>query len=399
MRYSLSMFLPCTKVDIGDFPVRERILLRAFKRASKWMSLTKDDATPMVGQVGGRSDHKKPVLTFGTDYVLKPLVSDHRGIREVCFYEALEAVSQAVGASTYAMFLNGKEAKKNALIHSGEIFDTIAVALAMMLKDPIVIQSEADLQLAWRKVRREAEGLHKLKRFIPRYYGVVGQHSMSASYAAPFGITEDAYLLLHSLTTTFSKPCVMDLKMGTQTFEPDAPTEKRLREFGKYPKQPEFGFRIVGMRVYDPSHADADERGYRLYSKEYGRSLTNKAQLLEAFRIFFSAGVHSDGDSNESSERVRLRSMTNILQNIRPLRKWFDDNMSLEFRASSLLFIYEGDPVKGNGDATLVKMIDFGHVRRNADGDPGYIIGLKTLKSLLTEIVEDETQHLRRESI
>ena len=350
----------------------------------------------MVGQVGGRSDHKKPVLTFGTEYVLKPLVADHRGIREVSFYEALEAVSQAVGASSYAMFLNGKETKKNALIHSGEIFDTIAVAFAMMVKDPVVITSEQQLQHAWKKVRREAEGLHKLKRFVPRYYGVVGQQSMSASYAAPFGITEDAYLLLHSLTVTFSKPCVMDLKMGTQTFEPDAPTEKRLREFGKYPKQPEYGFRIVGMRVYDPDHPEADERGFRLYSKEYGRALTTKTQLLEAFRTFFAAGANSAGvESREDKDRVRLRSMTNILQNIRPLRKWFDDNMSLEFRASSLLIIFEGDPVKGNGDATLVKMIDFGHVRRNVDGDPGYIIGLKTIKSLLTEIVEDETQYPR----
>jgi hypothetical protein len=363
------------------------------------MSLTKDDATPMIGQVGGRADHKKPVLAFGTEYVLKPMVVDHRGIREVSFYEALEAVSQTVGASTYAMFLNGKEGKKNALIHSGEIFDTLAVALCMILKDPVVIQSEEDLQTAWKKVRREAEGLHKLNRFVPRYYGVVGQQGICSSYQAPFGITDDAYLLLHSLTVTFSKPCVMDVKMGTHTYEPDASTEKRTREFGKYPNQLDYGFRIVGMRVYDPSHKDADEKGFRLFSKQFGRSLHTRQQLLDAFKIFFSAGVQpANDDTKGNNEGVRLRSMSNTLQNIRPLRKWFDDNSSLEFRASSLLFIYEGDPVKGNGDATLLKMIDFGHVRRNTEGDPGYIVGLKTIKSLLTEIVEEETSNVRESS-
>jgi 1D-myo-inositol-tetrakisphosphate 5-kinase/inositol-polyphosphate multikinase len=354
------------------------------------MSLTKEEATPLVGQVGGRADHKRPVLSYGTDYILKPLVADHRGIREVSFYEALEALSQTVGASTYAMFLNGKEDKKNG----GEIFDTVAVALAMMLKDPVVIQSEAALQMAWRKVRREAEGLHKLNRFVPRYYGVVGQRGVSVSHTAPFGITEDAYLLLHSLTMNFSRPCVMDIKMGTHTFEPDAPAEKQAREAGKYPKQVEYGFRIIGMRVFDPTHSEADEKGFRLFTKQFGRSLETKEQLLEAFRIFFSSGVKAEDGSKGNSERIRIRSMTNILQHIRPLRKWFDENNSLEFRASSLLVIYEGDPVKGNGDATLVKMIDFGHVRRNAGGDPGYIVGLRTIRNLLTEIVEEESTYV-----
>jgi hypothetical protein len=361
------------------------------------MALTKE-ATPMVGQVGGKSEHKKPVLTLAPDYILKPLTSDHRGIREVALYEALAIVrSQTSNVNhLYSMFLNGREEKKNMIQRTGELFDTIALAVAIMLKDPIVKKSDLALQKAWKAVKKETEAIHRLAKFIPRYYGVVGQDGVSHNLGAPYGITEDAYLMLQSLTKSFSKPCVMDLKMGTQTFEPDATEEKQIREFSKYPHQADFGFRIVGMSVYDPNHVNADEKGFRMFGKDYGRKLQTRKQVRQAFRTFFSAGVKTDtNEDRERNERVRVRSLSNTLLEMRPLRRWHDENGSLEFRASSLLLIYEGDPVKGNGDATLLKMIDFGHVRRDSTGDLGYRVGLKSITSFLTKIIEEEEQYVR----
>jgi hypothetical protein len=68
------------------------------------MSLSEDYAKPMVGQVGGVSVHKNPLLTLAPDYVLKPLLLDHRGIREIAFYEAIRILSQNPSKTVYANF-------------------------------------------------------------------------------------------------------------------------------------------------------------------------------------------------------------------------------------------------------------------------------------------------------
>jgi len=351
----------------------------------------------MVGQVGGRSVNKRPVLTLASEYVLKPVTTDHRGIREIAFYEALETVgAQNRSTQAYSSFLTGKEEeRKSGAVRwpsCWELMDTLAMALAIMVKDPFVQKSEADLREAWKAVKREVEALHQLSKFVPRCHGVVGQRGVSAAMDAPFGVTDDAYLLLQGLTSTYARPCVMDLKMGTCTFEPDASEAKQRREASKYCKQEEFGFRIIGMRVYDPSHPESDERGYRLFGKTYGRSLEQRENLIEAMRCFFSASCDrlSGTDNGGTDPGVRTRVISNVLLQLRGLRRWFDENKSLQFRASSLLLIYEGDPERGNGDVSLLKMIDFGHVRRVVGGDSGYLFGLRTLRHILTEILEQE---------
>jgi Inositol polyphosphate kinase len=281
-----------------------------------------------------------------------------------------------------------------------------------------------------------------------------------SSHPLEWSHLDDAHLLLQDLTINYSKPCVMDLKMGVQTYvrshhqsffnfcrcfsqvvffcchdilqEPDATPEKRAREYGKYPQQTKFGFRIVGMRYYNPSHADADEKGFLYFEKSYGRSLTTYEQLTEAFRLYFGAGCHdmsqpsdsnadpmeADGTQEELSNAkhrsnghanspaklcqpqsvnrpngmIRRRTVSNFLLQLRPLRRWFEENQSLRFYASSLLLIYEGDVENSpNPDMVTLKMIDFGRVRREAGGDQGYITGLSTVRNIFEELlIEDE---------
>lgn len=182
------------------------------------------------------------------------------------------------------------------------------------------------------------------------------------------------------------------------TVSQDAPPDKIQREFGKYPEQMKYGLRIVGFRIYDPSHPQADETGYRFFQKEYGRSLTKSSQLAEAFRVFLSAGLLTESDNKDdqsyADERIRTRVANNILVLLRQLRRWFDENDCLRFYASSLLIVYDGDTSRdvGNRDVVTLKMIDFGRVRRESGGDPGYITGLRTLRNILTQLVEEDKQ-------
>eukprot|EP00522_Entomoneis_paludosa_P016336 CAMPEP_0172442932 /NCGR_PEP_ID=MMETSP1065-20121228/3271_1 /TAXON_ID=265537 /ORGANISM="Amphiprora paludosa, Strain CCMP125" /LENGTH=463 /DNA_ID=CAMNT_0013192979 /DNA_START=8 /DNA_END=1399 /DNA_ORIENTATION=+ len=399
-------------IDIHDGHLQNRILMRAIRRAKKWMNLSTKTALPMIGQVGGASIHKRPVLTLSPDYVLKPVLTDHRGLREIAFYEAMEAVSKTPSSQAYSNYLRRGSSQKSGFMilnQIREVIDTLALACAMLVQDEVVVASEAAMKVAWRTVKREAEHLHTLNKYTPPYYGTVGLDAPSPDF--PFGVSDETYLMFRDMTANFSRPCVMDLKMGTTTYESDAPVPKRRKEYGKYTQQSEFGFRIVGMRVYNPTSELADERGYEFYGKQYGRDLKTKDQVKQALKTFFGAGLgrsdscetvasRGDGDGKENEggveqEEVRMKSVSNTLVDLRMIRRWFQENKSLLFCASSLLLVYEGNPSCETPDVTSLKMIDFGRVRRNhPEGDPGYLHGLETLKELLIDIIQDEEKRL-----
>lgn len=507
------------QIDIENPEVRERVVSTAIRRASKWMTLSREDATPLYGQVGGASVHKRPLLTLEPDYVLKPLLSDHRGLREVAFYECM-AIVGSTSTDAYKAYRNFVKGNNNfgtaatttitttsrtittastATSSSSpspsssswsssssqqsswvqrlqDFIDTLAVLGAFAMHDRIVMALESDLEAARTTARnqwrREAELLRKLSNLTPAYYGVWGQEEYEP--AEPYGVSaEDAHLLLHNITLNYQRPCVMDLKMGTQTYEPDAPLAKRDRESTKYRAQSTVGFRIVGMRVYDPYHPDADGTGFRFFDKRYGRSLETIEAVGEAFREFFTiptrtatastreesqqqqqqqeqqqqqqqeqqerkgkdkdedarlqrqhtqsddgvgathgttvdtgngtvsandeaatnattTAVSSTNNNNNKEPLLRTRAISSLLFQIRTIRRWFEENDCFQFYASSLLIVYEGD--RSASDVTACKMIDFGRVRRQAGGDKGYQHGLRTLKHLLSDLLDEEEE-------
>lgn len=443
-----STILLIPQIDCEDPQVRKKILSGAIKRASKWISLSLNEAKRFADQVGGVSVHKKPLLCLKPDYVLKPLHTDHRGIREMAFYEAIEVATRR-SRQNYSNFLTTGVADEtreagtvNRCLH---VLDTCAVALSFLWKDPVVMASEAAMKEAWNEVKREKDALNRLTKFLASYYGVVGQRKVLSS--TPYGVSEDAHLLLQDVTINFSKPCIMDVKMGTQSYEPDAPSDKKNREIEKYPQQEEFGFRVIGMRYYDPSDAEGiDQNGYVFVGKQYGRSLSTRDQLRDAFKRFFTSGMdeaanakpaedtaelededeigeepeppsHDEtiDDENPTSteeeskseditevpsrKRLRMKTVSNLLLQVRSLRRWFEENESrLRFYASSLLIVFEGDVSKSadQGIASL-RMIDFGRVRRrpvsdNSTTDTGYLQGIQTLHDLLTDLLEEEKE-------
>jgi Inositol polyphosphate kinase len=263
------------------------------------MSLSKHDhrIQPMIGQVGGLGLNRKPILTLVPDYLLKPLVLDHRGLREIAFYEAIRTfISQSQPKEiqyNYNNFLNGRDQQlspKSSLTPSPTTnnnvspymslissirskitsvltpfmasIDTISMALALTyIKDPYVLKSEKMLHEAWQNIQYEVDMMRQLHKFTPPYYGVIVIATPQVDPAlskAPVSTTtveqtrsetdivstipptisestpvhtnvimdsdnfwnklEDAHLLLQDLTINYSKPCVMDLKMGVQTY-------------------------------------------------------------------------------------------------------------------------------------------------------------------------------------
>eukprot|EP00568_Trieres_chinensis_P014688 CAMPEP_0183321280 /NCGR_PEP_ID=MMETSP0160_2-20130417/68477_1 /TAXON_ID=2839 ORGANISM="Odontella Sinensis, Strain Grunow 1884" /NCGR_SAMPLE_ID=MMETSP0160_2 /ASSEMBLY_ACC=CAM_ASM_000250 /LENGTH=407 /DNA_ID=CAMNT_0025488183 /DNA_START=291 /DNA_END=1515 /DNA_ORIENTATION=+ len=392
----------------------------------------------MRGQIGGVSFGKRPMLTLKPDYVLKPLHHDHRGFREIAFYEAIQLASKqgslkanssaALAAAASWTGVRGGIGTKNfssSFGHGAQSvlngYDALAMLVAVFMQDAVVIESEHTVIYSWRCMRREIELLRRLSTFIAPYYGVMGQQSLVSNpieslTSAPASrsiISNRAHLLLSDATANFSRPCAIDLKMGQQSYEPDAPLDKCEREIRKYQHQKEFGFRIVGMRIYDPGHPECDGYGFRRFDKFFGRSLGSREEVKNALRTFVSIApglvsqasaddILSNGYSNrtvspssaaEVCPKVRTRVITNFLAQLRVISGWFQENTAIAFFSSSILMVYEGDlSVGSNRDVTNLKMIDFSHVRRQAGGDSGYLYGLKTVISLFQEILHEAQQ-------
>lgn len=93
------------------------------------------------------------------------------------------------------------------------------------------------------------------KRFTADYYGMVylvskpqasssttkttttTTSSLSPALATNRKQYSCPYLVLSDLTKNCSKPCAIDIKIGLQSYAPDALDDKKLREYLKYPFQ------------------------------------------------------------------------------------------------------------------------------------------------------------------
>ena len=344
-------------------------------------------------QVGGFSH--PPVLKMEPHFILKPLHSNNRGLRELAFYEAIRTccssgsentthtntictfrIDNAAAYYLESMRLNTVEEDttenvrmfrtigRNFVLTTWGLLDKLVLGNATTLvPDPCLLDAKNSLLLSRNILQKEVEMLRQLSHFVPSYHGLSS-------------ITEGGdYIVLRDLTAHYTNPCVMDLKMGVQTYEPDDSWEKQVKNRCKYPQQELFGLRIVGMRICH----DSGPQSYQLYDKYYGYSITSETQLQAAFRLYFT--------NNHQIQKSVILEFTNQLGNI---RSWFEQNQSLCFYSSSLLLVYDGC---GNDNATstrppILRMIDLGHVRRNLGGDHCYLFGIQTLEKHLQMLLE-----------
>ena len=182
---------------------------------------------------------------------------------------------------------------------------------------------------------------------MPKYYGVE---------TMPDG---SAYLKLEDVTAGMSKPCILDLKMGTQTYDEKATPEKIAKEKKKYPPQSTIGFRFVGMKWWL-----VDEKEYAQSTREWCMSLTPD-DIPVALMSFFDNG-----------RTVRKDLIPSLLEQLRAIRTCRADNPKWRMYGSSILVVYDGaDDARHD---VVVKIIDFAHVFPIRDGgvDAGYIHGV-----------------------
>lgn len=241
------------------------------------------------------------------------------------------------------------------------------------------------------------ESLSKLRELMPKFYG-------TANGIDPFEDIPVQYIKLEDVTSYFHKPCVIDIKMGRKTYDPEAPPEKIESESKKYPPLESIGFQIQGIKVYN-----RETGAYDSFDNKYGRSLLTEDDVIrDGLARYFGGEKHLQKDA-----------ISDVIKQLYPISKWFESQTSLSFYGGSLLIVYEGSASESvnnndtesphsiiNGDLSpekldatkpdkvhksgtvKVKMIDFAHVFPINEIDMNYLFGLRNLIAYLEKLLK-----------
>lgn len=264
--------------------------------------------------------------------------------------------------------------------------------------------------------------LIELRPFVPEFHGVINGEKNG-------GVAKHQYLKLENLIKNLSKPCVLDIKMGRKTYDPEASPEKVALEIAKFPPVMQLGYQFSGMLKFD-----IDKNKMVKYDKYFCKKLTEKTMTVEGLGEFFRQGKH-----------YRKDYIQTVIDKLKSIESWFLNQKKYAFYASSLLFVYnasvdsteekdivlcsEGKEEKQDSeeDKTIekesesdnnqtddrlseegsdetenmscnhsnpersfvdVRMIDFTHVFPSEDRDENYIFGLQNLIKHLQSLLE-----------
>ncbi|KAF8420436.1 inositol polyphosphate kinase-domain-containing protein [Tirmania nivea] len=178
----------------------------------------------------------------------------------------------------------------------------------------------------------------KFATCMPTFFGTLQLGEPTAPSTPPVH-NRNTNIVLSNIAYGFTRPCILDLKLGAQLWDGGASPEKRARldKLSDSTTSCSLGFRVAGMKVYKGTGAIGsdpaiDATGYRVYDKYYGRIFTAE-NVIDAFKEYFTSEI--------SPEQVKLVA-SRLLRKVKEIREILEGQESKMYSAS-LLFCYEGD--------------------------------------------------------
>ena len=181
--------------------------------------------------------------------------------------------------------------------------------------------------------------------FTPTFYGI---HSINGY----------DYLELENLYASFPNPCLADVKIGKQTFDPTADEAKRKRRMAKWPPLQTLGYQFLGIqRGSDGKHLD--------------RSWCRSLKLEEIF-VAFSRFLPEPSQQQNQIELIH-KIKNGFTQSIEEITNWTENQTAIQLYATSLFLCYCNSTGR-----TKIKLIDFAHIFfEEGRRDENFIDGIK----------------------
>lgn len=151
-------------------------------------------------------------------------------------------------------------------------------------------------------------------------------------------IAAETAIVLENLEHGFTKPSVIDLKVGARLYAPGTAAEKaaRLDKVAAETTTGSLNFRIAGMKVWDPT-----TESYDLYDKQYGRKF-DKDTVSVGFKAYFDS-LTSTSERRQTGRQI----ISDMLDELSDIRYALEDKES-RFYSASVLIVFEGDPLALN---------------------------------------------------
>jgi 1D-myo-inositol-tetrakisphosphate 5-kinase/inositol-polyphosphate multikinase len=219
-----------------------------------------------------------------------------------------------------------------------------------------------------------------IRRFFPVFHGTQLIEASDGSGQRP-------HLVLEDVVSSRSHPSVMDVKIGSRTWYPEASEDYIQRCFEKDRKSSSLclGFRISGLQLYGSEESE-------LWKPE--RKLVQNLSA-DGVRVVLKKFVSSNSpiDPNLNPDCAFASSVyggsSGILAQLLELKSWFEDQTIYHLNSCSVLMVYEKKKVlKGGSSDAEVKLIDFAHVTEgNGIIDHNFVGGLCSLIKFISEIL------------
>lgn len=250
----------------------------------------------------------------------------------------------------------------------------------------------------YKPLQSKGRGLHELEFYtkfaslseIPDHIrGFFPVFSGSKTIEASDGSGPCVHIILQDLMFGRTNPSVMDIKMGSRTWYPQASDSyiQKCLQKDRESTSVSLGFRVSGLQVYT-----GEDSGPWKPAKNLVRSFSHEDVRL-VLKRFVSSNPSLDKDTIPDCLFASLvyGGSDGVLAQLKKLKEWFEGQTLFHFYSCSVLMLFEKETAeKSKIGSAEVKLVDFAHVV-DGDGviDHNFLGSLCSLIKFISDIVKD----------